>query len=762
MLKLKNITKVYETAGFKQKALDDVSLTFKSGEFVSILGASGSGKTTMLNIIGGLDQYTYGDLEINGKSTKAFKDRDWDSYRNNSVGFVFQSYNLIGHISVLDNVEMGMTLSGVSKSERYEYAMNALTKVGLKDHVHKKPNQLSGGQKQRVAIARALATDPDIILADEPTGALDSHTSLDIMELIKEISKEKMVIMVTHNNKLAEQYSDRIVRLKDGQIESDSKPPKENEKSDDYNAKRTAMSFITALKLSFNNLKTKSKRTLITAFAGSIGIIGVSLVLSLSNGMTSEINSLETDQLAGLPLIISETPTVLDFGPGQAFEEEEEYDTEEATGVVPYDPDEGTEVHRNVLSDEYIEYVNDLDETLYESIEYQLGLEMNLLIENVNETVSEINTDDSSFVFNEIAQGNETFNTDYELLAGTMAIDYNEAILVLEENNLIDEAILSSLGIDVSESIDYNNIIGTEIVIAKNNDYYVFNKENNLYVVNSNLEEIYNDGYSVTIVGIVIPIETEELEDSINLVGAGVWYTNSLTDMVLEDSKSSNIVLAQELSETNIITGFEFNEYSTKEDFLKTLGGLASPVGINIYPEDYEAKGLIKDYLDIWNEDLETDIQIIYTDLSEQITSTMTTMIDMIEIVLVAFAAISLIVSSIMIGIITYVSVLERTKEIGVLRSLGASKKDIKRVFNAETIIVGFTAGLLGVTLTYLISFPVNTLLFNLMDVEKVVQMDAIQSISLIGISIVLTMVSGLIPSSIAAKKNPVEALRSE
>ena len=769
MLKLTKITKEYKTSDFSQLALAGVDLEFVEGDFVSILGPSGCGKTTMLNIIGGLDRYSSGDLEINGKSTKKFKEQDWDGYRNNAIGFVFQSYNLINHASVLDNVELGMKLSGISRSERIERAKSVLERVGLKDHINKSPNQLSGGQKQRVAIARALANDPKIILADEPTGALDSKTSVEIIELIKEISKDKLVIMVTHNSKIAKAYSTRIVELKDGLVISDSKPTKIERTEKKYQVMKTSMNFVTALKLSFNNLRTKFKRTLITSFAGSIGIVGVALVLSISNGMNAEISSIESDQLAGMPIMINESPqrTRPSFPGGT------DSDIEETKGAIkPYDITEDVKIHKNKITNEYIDYVKDINIDLLDVIQYQYGIKFNLFTK-MNGSVISIDTGVNemgptpgqglSLEFSELPSDSDIITENYEVVAGTYPKNYNELIIVVDEYNRIDQNILATLGIDVSNNVEFEELIGKEIIVATNDFFYIYNESLELYVKNDNLEEIFNNGISTKIVGIIRPIpeSTQDTDSQINnftsVLSQGVWYTNQLTEKYLVDSINSNISISQKDSTMNVITGFPFSEYHTKEDALKELGATKVPIGVNIYPKDFEAKEEIKIYLGEWTND-----EIIYSDLAETITSSMSTMINMIQVVLVAFASISLVVSGIMIGIITYVSVIERTKEIGILRSLGASKKDIKRVFNAETFIVGLSAGVLGIAVTFLLTKAINPVLEKAMSIEEIARIDLMQCLVLIGISIVLTLFSGLIPASIASKKDPVEALRTD
>lgn len=772
MLTLKKIKKIYRVGAFEQEALAGVDMSFNLGEFTSILGPSGSGKTTLLNIIGGLDQYSEGDLIINGSSTKAFKDSDWDAYRNNSIGFVFQSYNLIDHISVIDNVEMSMTLSGMAKGERYIKAKSALERVGLLDHIHKKPNQLSGGQKQRVAIARALSNAPDIILADEPTGALDSVTSVEIMNLLTEISKDKLVIMVTHNRQLAEKYSNRIISLRDGRVASDTRHGIVESRDKSYRPQKTKMKLTTALKLSFNNLRTKLKRTSITAVAGSIGIIGIALVLSLSNGMSGEISSIEKNQLASMPISINEQPSLVGIGPDDTQQRQV---VETTDRVIPYDPSAQVNLHKNNISEALIQALEAMPKTYYDSLQYQKSINLKLLSQSPTGTVTLLqppkqvaNQGPSSLMsasddlMHELVNDLTALEEDYELLQGKMPQGPSDLVLILEEDYRIDGQLLEALKIPLSEGIAFEEIIGQTYVVANNDDLYVSHE--GLYEINSDLNSVYHKGHEVTIVGIMRAKahEDDSMASGINVIGPGLYYTQDFTSYILDKSMSSDIVKAQKNSDVDLLRGQKFNEFYSQSDALKALGGLGTPVAINIYPQSYENKGQIKAYIDGWNKNQPQDQRIVYTDLSEQISGAVTSIVDMIEMVLVAFAAISLLVSSIMIGIITYVSVLERTKEIGVLRSLGASKKDIKHVFYAETAIIGFFSGGLGILLTLVLSLPLNSILESSLGVANLVVVSPSQSLMLVVISTLLTLISGFIPASVAAKKNPVEALRSE
>ena len=766
MLKLKNICKSYKTGDFFQQVLKDVNLEFRKNEFVSILGPSGSGKTTLLNIIGGLDRYDKGDLIINGKSTKKFKDRDWDAYRNNCIGFVFQSYNLISHISILANVELSMTLSGVSHKERREKALEALDKVGLKDHASKKPNQLSGGQMQRVAIARAIVNDPDIILADEPTGALDSKTSKQIMDLIKELSKDKLVIMVTHNAELAKEYSTRIVEFRDGNLLNDSNPiTNEKEKNDKFDIKKTSMSFFTALNLSFNNIITKKGRTFLTAFASSIGIIGIALILSLSNGFDIQIDIFEKETLSSLPIMISKTNMEMDEDTmlemtGQNDELESYTDKEE---IYPLEPITETITHKNIFTDEYIDYIENINPKLVAGISYYRATALNILNYS-NDKYNIVNTTNFSAIpVNIDEDGVSIVESNYDIIYGNMPNEYNELVILVDSKNRLDSKLLESLGFDTTQkTISFEDLINKEVKLVLNNDYY--KSLGSYYTFNQDYSSMYNSDNAITlkIVGIMRGKDSNKLTTSTS----GMLYTNDLLNYVIEKNNDSDIVKTQKEVNYNVLTGEAFTSdesgTETKDNTLAYLGADTYPMMINIYPKDFDTKEEIIAYLDKYNDNQDDEHKIVYTDLASTISSLSSDIMNAITVVLIAFSAISLVVSSIMIGIITYISVLERTKEIGILRALGARKKDITRVFNAETFIIGLCSGLIGIIITYVLLIPANIILENITDLANVARLNPIHAFILIIISLILTLIGGFIPATMASKKDPVIALRTE
>ena len=816
MLELKKISKVYQVGEFKQKALDNVSMSFRKSEFVSILGPSGSGKTTLLNIIGGLDKYTSGDLIINEISTKKFKDRDWDTYRNHRVGFVFQSYNLIGHQNVLRNVELALTLSGVDKKTRRRKAIEVLKKVGLEDHIYKKPNQMSGGQMQRVAIARALINNPDILLADEPTGALDSETSNQIMDLLQEIAKDKLVIMVTHNPELAEKYSTRIINLKDGKMLNDSMPydgktnTKDTEEIRKIKSKKTSMSFLTALSLSFNNLLTKKGRTILTAFAGSIGIIGIALILSLSSGVNEYITRVQEDTLTSYPLSIEETfIDASSLMTSLSSENDNHKHNKDAiySNDIMVDMIESfsREAKTNNLK-EFKKYLEDNEKISNYANDVKYSYNLNLHIYNTEdknniiqvnptslmnlfmpEESSSMSMGNSMLVFSELSNNRDLLNNQYDVIAGKMPEKYNEVVLMVDKNNELVDYALYALGIknqtdlmqmmqeimkgkEVKEpeqsKYTYEEIMDTELKLLLNSDFY--KKENGIWVdkkedknyLNNKLDNALN----LKITGIIKPSE----DSNISLVG-GIGYNSSLTEYVIKEVNNSKIVKEQKSNpDINVFTGVEFSNLESYKNNLIKMGNvdLENPMTINIYPKDFESKEKIENVIKEYNlkqENAGKEENVIeYTDYVGLLMSGVTTIVDVIGYVLIAFVSISLVVSSIMIGIITYISVLERTKEIGVLRAIGARKKDVSRVFNAETFIIGITAGLIGIGITMLANLGINNIIKNLTDISVKANLPIGAAIILVLISMFLTVIAGLIPAKFASKKDPVIALRSE
>jgi len=776
MLELKKISKSYKTGNFEQRALDNVSLKFRKNEFVSILGPSGSGKTTLLNIIGGLDHYDSGDLIINNKSTKNYKENDWNAYRNNCIGFVFQNYNLIGHISILENVEMGMTLSGVASKEKQKRAEEALQKVGLSEHAHKKPNQLSGGQMQRVAIARALANNPDIILADEPTGALDTKTSQQIMDLIKEISQDKLVIMVTHNKELAEKYSTRIVQLKDGKLTKDSNPVESEEKAQkEFIIKKTAMSFWTALKLSFNNIKTKKGRTALTAFASSIGIIGIALILSLSNGFQTKIDEYEKDTLSQMPITINTQAMSMNEETMQTIVENnskhKEYTNKEV--VYPRENELETMLHINKIDQNYVDYIETIDKDKLNAIGYEYGTTLNVVTAKADgtyvlvPTATNYSMSTTSLtgvmgwsIYPESMNKESTLEKDYDVLAGKINEEEPGIILAVNSRNELDETTLEQLGFEASKNISFDDILEKEFKVIPNDIYY--RQINNYFVPNQDYQTMYEDDNSITI---KVQAIIRGKEDKRELTQSGIYYNSALVNTVINANKDSDIVIQQQKVDYNVLTGQTFDETTstiTKDSILGVLGAEVTPSIIYLYPKDFDTKDYITDYLDVYNEDKDDTDQVLYTDYAAMISSLSGSIMDAVTYVLIAFSSISLVVSCIMIAIITYISVLERTKEIGILRALGARKKDIKRVFNAETFLVGIFSGVLGIIIAEILTFPTNQIIENLSDLSNVAQLNPIHAIILVLVSVTLTVIGGLIPASIASKKDPVEALRTE
>ena len=878
MLQLKNIVKDYVSGDTTVQALKGIDITFRDSEFVSILGQSGCGKTTLLNIIGGLDQYTSGDLIINGRSTTKYKDSDWDTYRNHTIGFVFQSYNLIPHQSVLSNVELALTLSGVSKAERRKRAVEVLEKVGLGDQIHKKPNQMSGGQMQRVAIARALVNNPDILLADEPTGALDSATSIQIMELLKEISKDRLIIMVTHNPELAEKYSSRIVRLLDGKVTDDTMPYEptdgrvtENDRSGKGKRKKgTSMSFVTALSLSANNLMTKKGRTLLTAFAGSIGIIGIALILALSSGFQSYIKRVEEDTLSSYPIAIEEEQ--VDYSSmmsafmgqhvGEASEKEDgkiysnNIISEMLNSMM-------SQVQVNNLADfkKFLEDRNNGFDEFVSDIQYGYSTTLNIYKEDTSDGIVQVNPStvldtigmgqlsgmsgssmmSSSMmgggswdVWSELIGNQTLLESQYDVIAGRWPNAYNEIVLIVDENNEISDYALYALGIkDQNEVADtmtrlakgeevvsykteytYEDILDLRYRLIVNTDFYSYNEENDSYTDVRDDEDSYRaaiaDGIQLQVVGILRP----DPDAVTGAVSGSVGYTSALMEYVINQINASDIVKKQAADpETDVITGLPFTKDGEEVEMENTfdittltpeqqaylaslsqeeleafmasymqpatssatydgnmeafgVADLEKPSSIMIYPVDFASKDMISDKISEYNDAVRAEGReesvINYTDYIGLMMSSISTIINAISYVLIAFVAISLVVSSIMIGIITYISVLERTKEIGILRSIGASKHDISMVFNAETLIVGFVSGAMGIIVTMLLIIPINAIIKNLSGISNVAGLPWLAALVLVLISMALTFIAGLIPAKMAAKKDPVVALRSE
>lgn len=902
MLQLKNISKKYVAGDLEFNALENVSLNFRKSEFVSILGVSGSGKTTLLNIIGGLDRYDEGDLIINGKSTTHFKDADWDNYRNHSIGFVFQSYNLIPHQTVLANVELALTISGVSKHERKKRAIEALEQVGLGDQLKKKPNQLSGGQMQRVAIARALVNNPDIVLADEPTGALDSETSVQIMEILKGIAKDRLIIMVTHNPDLATQYSTRIIRLKDGHVTDDSNPysdaeaapqestaPQTGKKKRNNQEKKPSMSFATAFSLSLKNLMTKKGRTILTSFAGSIGIIGIALILSLSNGMTEYINQVQEETLTSYPITIeSQTVDMTDMmvsmmnsmnNENQELSEDKIYSSDIMTDMIK---SMATQVRNNDLKSfkEFLESGQTNITDYINSIQYGYDAELYVYRADTENGIKQVNPDTvledigmgsasgmmgssmmSVDLWEELLDNEKLLESQYEILSGTWPKAYNEVVLMVDRDNRISDYTLYALGVkdtselksilqqlmngqeaDVSETqtteYDYEELMNIPLKLVLSSDFY--QKNNNLWTDMSNdetyMKNLIDEGIDIKIVGIVKPSS-----DNTSSLGGTIGYTKALTEYVIEAVNQSAIAAEQKQNpEIDVFTGLPFEtdentqkidiemltdsdkaflsavsepmqaflmnltyeefsffasqsqqiiasgaegqaaliaqyqasvgnaEDATYEGNLRKIGvaDLENPSSINIYPKDFESKDSITALIEQYNTDKTNEgheeLAIAYTDYIGLLLSSVTTIINAISYVLIAFVAISLVVSSIMIGIITYISVLERTKEIGVLRSIGASKRDVARVFNAETLIIGFVAGMMGILVTLILLIPGNLIIEALTGIGGLAVMPWVGAVILVAISMFLTWIAGLIPARVAAKKDPVVALRTE
>lgn len=842
MLTLKNITKVYKVTDNDVKALNGIDVSFRKTEFVSVLGPSGCGKTTLMNIIGGLDKSTSGDLVIDGKSTVDFTSADWDNYRNKKIGFVFQTYNLIPHLSVLKNVELALTLSGVNKVERRQKAEAALEKVGLSQYLRQKPNQLSGGQMQRVAIARAIVNSPEILLADEPTGALDSETSVQIMDLLKEISMGRLVVMVTHNPELAERYSTRLIKMLDGKIMSDSLPytaaeiEKETQEAQSANEsatagngtetqitvnateslnyvntenslygntnegglkgenaqsegnqdeinkrrnnlkrgekKKSAMSFFTALSLSGRNLMTKRGRTALTAIAGSIGIIGIALILAISGGMNDYINKIQADTLSSNPITISERSINIEQAMSMFSGDEDAYEKfPEFKKILVKEVNKNAMLTKNNITDEYIDYLkNKLNPNLYNDILFKTGMDLNFYGKKTDsDKFVKLSSSDGSW---QLLPDKKFVSTQYDVLDGEMPDEAGEISIIVDETNRISESTLVALGIkNVNDGVteyNFDDIMDREYKLVSN-DLLYFVSNGSYY--QRNIDDIDFDSAVTLKVSAILRINNATEN---GVLSAGIGYTKAMYEEYQRLNFNSAIVgfmLADRADggyKNPLYLNEEFEDKigSTKEEqwsaLLRQLGGIKTPNNINVYPVSFEAKNAIKDFLSAYNEGRAENDIVTYTDMSEIIGSAMSTMIDIISYILIAFTAISLVVSSIMIGIITYVSVLERTKEIGVLRSIGARKKDVTRLFNAETCIIGLMSGAIGVIIAYVLSVPINAIIKSLTGVGSIAALNPAYAFLLIAVSVCLTLISGLIPAVKAAKQDPVNALRTE
>ncbi len=746
MLKLTNIIKDYQVGNTYERAIKGISTSFTKGEFVAFLGPSGSGKTTLLNIIGGLDHYTSGDLLINGKSTKDFKDSDWDTYRNNNVGFVFQNHYLINHLSILENVELAMTLNGKTPEYRRARALFLLNEVGLSDFVHKRPPYLSGGQKQRVAIARALANDPDIILADEPTGSLDSENSIIVMELIKKISQNKLVIVVTHNQELAFQYATRILRMKDGKIIEDTINVIHEPTEQIYKNHPSKMSFKSALKISFKNLKMRIFRTILTAFAGSIGIIGVGLVFSGSAALENITESLQTNSLSGLPISINPTTTRVDSPLVPDSNDDINY-----SKIYPYDT-ASVVTHVNNLSTEYLDYLGQLDPDQYRHIYYYYGLKMNMV--SYNSSLGTYSTT-SALNFGPIPTSMDNVAIQYDLLYGDFPSQPSDIVLVIDDTNIVDVRILRYLGLPTDRLIDFNEVIGKSVHIAKNDDYYVKNSTTHKYSVSSNLSQAYNNGFILNVCGV---IRRKPDVWSALFSDYGVYYTQEFVTMALANANQSQIVSDQKVSSTNVISGSS----ATVTNNLIALGAQTSPIGLMIYTSTFEQTRQIVTYLNAWNKGKSTENRIVFRNSASSMMASLEDIVATTNVSILVFALMTIIVSGSMIGIITFISVFERTKEIGILRAIGARKQDIARIFNSETLLIGIFAGIMGLFFSYGLCSIINVIGRNFYAyLPNIAHLNWWQSILLITCSVVLSFVSGYLPARHAAKKDPVVALSS-
>ncbi|RHW48498.1 sulfate ABC transporter ATP-binding protein [Bombilactobacillus bombi] len=781
MLNLQHLKKYYQVGDTTTKALDDVSVNFRNQEFVAILGTSGSGKTTLLNIIGGLDRYDSGNLIINGKSTQNFQEQDWDAYRNNTVGFIFQNYNIISHLSILDNVTLGMTLSGVDNSTKKQRAKEALERVGLKKHIHKKPSQLSGGQLQRVAIARALANDPEILLADEPTGALDTTTSKEIMDLIKELAQERLVIMVTHNPELAQQYADRIINFADGKILSDSNPDNEPIPVENFHPRQTKMSFATALKLSFTNIATKKGRTFLTILASSIGIISIGIVLALSNGFQKQIDATQSEALAQFPITISQvTADQKELQKGDNSSNSKQKFIHSKAVFAQVNPVNAAQ-HINNITPQYINYLKKIKKTDAQNISFASTTSLNLL-RKVNgqyqpvtfSTTANNSTDANNAqsmmtsnlgvggsIYPAHNQGKQNFlKKNYRVLHGHYPKKATDIVLIADKRNHINLNALTNLGLDIKnkQQLQPQKLLGTSIKVVANDSYYQKLPTGN-FIPNNNYEQMAQAPTTKTLH--IVAILRTKSKNSDGILANGVAYSDQLTQQIVHSNQNSQIAQAQKNSTHNVLTGAKLSKQE-RVMLLTALGADNTASSIQIYPNSFQEKDHITHYLDQYNHGQNKKNKILYMDLAGNITSITGGLMNAITYVLVGFAAISLVTSMIMIAIITYTSVIERTKEIGVLKALGARKKDITRVFDAETAILGLGSGILGIIIAWILTFPANSILYNMTSLNNVAQLNPLHAIILVVISTVLTVLGGHIPARMAARKNAAIALRSE
>ena len=748
MLELKNIKKVYNTSNFKQVAINNISLKFSDNEFVSVLGKSGSGKTSLLNIIGLLDNNYDGDLIIKGKDIKSFRKKEYDYFRNNHMGFIYQNYNLINHISVYKNIEMKLILNKTPISKRKSMVNDILKKVGLLKYANKSPNELSGGQRQRVAVARALVNNPDIILLDEPTGALDSKTSISIMDLIKKISNSKLIIMVTHDEVLAKKYSNRIIKIEDGLIISDTKSLNSNYSSKgSLKLKKTKMNFLSSLYLSFNNIKSKKSRFLLTSFAASIGIIGIALIFSISNGFSSYMKEYEKKELLKYPITIPKRVSIDNYSYNKKINKN-----------MLYKKNEDGSYHENKIDDSYISYINKLNNRYVNAISYENNLSFNLITKENNHYIDASVVSNLFYELPYTGDINKFLKTNYKVLEGRFPFNKNEIVLMVNSNNEIDEKILKILNID-KKIISPKYFLEKEFKIVDNDNYYR-KIEDDLFVKNIITKDIYDLESNITLKIVGVLKEKEELLNSNNISKIG-YYSELLNDIINKNKNSLIVKNEENLSDVVFNQNKDYNNYNvSKKDMISYLGGYFNPTSINIYPKDFNSKKKIIKYLDNYNDKKSKKDMIIYVDAIKKVTDILNNTLKIITITLIFFSSVSLFVSSIMIGIITYISVLERTKEIGILRSLGARKKDITRIFNCEVLIVGLLSGIFGNIFTKLILILVNNIFYKFTYIKDLAVLNLTNMFVLIIISTFITFIGGFIPAKKAARKNIVESLK--